>query len=172
MMIALDCVWDNIKADRTKRKAVFIDEIWKLIGESSNRQAAEFCLEIFKIIRGYGGGAFAASQDISDFFSLEDGKYGRAILNVSKTKIVLNLEPDEAEYVREVLKLSRTEIRSITQFERGEALITSNTNKVPVFVKVSKAESALITTDRAELAALLQEKSAALAGDSAKQEHA
>lgn len=158
MMIALDCVWDNIKADRTQRKAVFIDEIWKLIGESSNRQAAEFCLEIFKIIRGYGGGAIAASQDISDFFSLEDGKYGRAILNVSKTKIVLNLEPDEAEYVREVLKLSRTEIRSITQFERGEALITSNTNKVPVFVKVSKAESAMITTDRAELAALLKEK--------------
>ena len=158
MMIALDCVWDNIKADRTQRKAVFIDEIWKLIGESSNRQAAEFCLEIFKIIRGYGGGAFAASQDISDFFSLEDGKYGRAILNVSKTKIVLNLEPDEAEYVRDVLKLSRTEIRSITQFERGEALITSNTNKVPVLVKVSKAESAMITTDRAELEALLKEK--------------
>lgn len=158
MMIALDCVWDNIKADRTQRKAVFIDEIWKLIGESSNRQAAEFCLEIFKIIRGYGGGAIAASQDISDFFSLEDGKYGRAILNVSKTKIVLNLEPDEAEYVRDILKLSRTEIRSITQFERGEALITSNTNKVPVVVKVSKAESSMITTDRAELAALLKEK--------------
>jgi DNA helicase HerA-like ATPase len=158
MMIALDCVWDNIKSDRTKRKAVFIDEIWKLIGESSNRQAAEFCLEIFKIIRGYGGGAIAASQDISDFFSLDDGKYGRAILNVSKTKIVLNLEPDEAEYVRDVLKLSRNEIRRITQFERGEALITSNTNKVPVLVKVSKAESAMITTDRAELETLLKEK--------------
>ncbi len=35
MMIALDFVWDNIKADRTKRKAVFIDEIWQLIGASS-----------------------------------------------------------------------------------------------------------------------------------------
>ncbi len=158
MMIALDCVWDNIKSDRTKRKAVFIDEIWKLIGETANKQAAEFCLEVFKIIRGYGGGAFAASQDISDFFSLEDGKYGRAILNVSKTKVVLNLEPDEAEYVRDVLKLSRNEIRSITQFERGEALISSNTNKIPVLVKVSKAESSMITTDRAELASLLKEK--------------
>jgi hypothetical protein len=161
MMIALDYVWDNVKADRTKRKAVFIDEIWQLIGASSNRQAAEFCLEIFKIIRGYGGGAIAATQDLSDFFGLEDGKYGRAILNNSKTKIILNLEQDEAQHVKEVLKLSRTEIRSITQFERGEALISSNNNKVPVLVKVSKAESAMITTDRAELASLLREKQTA-----------
>lgn len=158
MMIALDFVWDNIKADRTKRKAVFIDEIWQLIGSSSNRQAAEFCLEVFKIIRGYGGGAIAATQDLSDFFGLEDGKFGRAIINNSKNKIILNLEPDEAQYVKEVLKLTRTELRSITQFERGEALISSNNSKVPVVVKSSRTEQQMITTDRAELAALLKEK--------------
>ena len=157
MMIALDYVWDQVKADRTKRKMVFIDEIWKLIGGSANKQAAEFCLEIFKVIRGYGGGALAATQDLSDFFSLEDGRYGRAILNVSKTKIILNLEPDEAEYVKDVLKLTRTEIRSITQFERGEALITSNSNKVPVIIKASREEQRMITTDRAELEAMLNE---------------
>lgn len=160
MMIALDYVWDQVKADRTKRKMVFIDEIWKLIGGAANRQAAEFCLEIFKIIRGYGGGALAATQDLSDFFGLEDGRYGRAILNNSKTKIILNLEPDEAEYVKDVLKLTRTEIRSITQFERGEALITSNSNKVPVIIKASKEEQQMITTDRAELEAMLREMKA------------
>jgi len=158
MMIALDFVWDNIKADRTKRKAIFIDEIWQLIGASSNRQAAEFCLEVFKVIRGFGGGAIAATQDLSDFFGLEDGKFGRAIINNSKNKIILNLEPDEAQYVQETLKLTRTEIRSITQFERGEALISSNNNKVPVMVKASRKEQQMITTDRAELAALLREK--------------
>ena len=31
MMIALDYVWDNIKADRTKKKAIMIDEIWPTI---------------------------------------------------------------------------------------------------------------------------------------------
>jgi len=160
MMIALDYVWDQVKADRTKRKMVFIDEIWKLIGGAANKQAAEFCLEIFKIIRGYGGGALAATQDLSDFFGLEDGRYGRAILNNSKTKIILNLEPDEAEYVKDVLKLTRTEIRSITQFERGEALISSNSNKVPVIIKASKEEQQMITTDRAELEAMLTEMKA------------
>ena len=42
MMIALDYVWDNIKSDRTKKKAVFIDEIWQLVGASSNKLAADF----------------------------------------------------------------------------------------------------------------------------------
>ena len=158
MMIALDYVWDNIKADRVKKKAIMIDEIWQLIGASSNKLAAEFCLEIFKVIRGYGGAAIAATQDLSDFFSLDDGKYGRAIINNSKDKIILNLEQDEAQYVKDVLKLTRTEVRSITQFERGEALIHSNNNKVPVDIKASVEEKEMITTDRAELEAILRKR--------------
>ena len=167
MMIALDYVWDAAKADRTQKKAIFIDEIWRLVGGSTsvggaiNRLAAEFCLEVFKIARGFGAAAICATQDLSDFFGLDEGRYGRAILNNSKTKIILNLEPDEAEYVRDVLKLSRTELRSITQFERGEALISSNNNKIPVVIKISKTELSLITTDRAELEALVREKQGA-----------
>ena len=158
MFIALDYVWDTVKADRTKKKAIMIDEIWQMIGASSNRMAAEFCLTIFKTIRGFGGAAISATQDLSDFFGLEDGKYGRAIINNSKNKIILNLEPDEAKTVQEVLKLTRTELRSITQFERGEALVCSNSNKVPVVIKASQEEQEMITTDRAELEAILRER--------------
>lgn len=160
MFIALDYVWDQIKADRTKRKTIFIDEIWQLIGASSNRMAAEFCLEIFKVIRGYGGAAISATQDLSDFFSLDDGKYGRAIINNSKNKIILNLEPDEARYVQETLKLTRTEVRAITQFERGEALVSSNNNKIPVVIRASRTETEMITTDRAELEEIVRQKKA------------
>lgn len=158
MMIALDYVWDTVRSDRTKKKAIMIDEIWQLVGAQSNRMAAEFCLTIFKTIRGFGGAAISATQDLSDFFGLEDGKYGRAIVNNSKNKIILNLEADEAQYVQNVLKLTKSEIRSITQFERGEALISSNNNKVPVVIRASKAEQEMITTDRAELEAILKEK--------------
>ena len=47
---------------------------------------------------------------------------------------------------------------SITQFERGEALICSNNNKVPVVIKASKDEQEMITTDRAELEAILRDR--------------
>lgn len=79
---------------------VFLDEVWQLIGASSNELAAEYVLEIFKIIRGYAGGAVCATQDLSDFMALKEGKYGRGIINATKTKIVLNMENDEAKKYR------------------------------------------------------------------------
>ena len=38
-------------------------------------------------------------QDLDDFFALEGGKYGRGIVNNAKTKIILNLEDEEAQRV-------------------------------------------------------------------------
>ena len=155
MVIALDYIWDKIKSDITEKKAVIIDEIWQLVGAPSNKMAAEFCLTVFKTIRGFGGAAVAATQDLSDFFGLDDGRYGRAIINNSQNKIVLNLEYDEAAYVRDVLRLSDAEMRAITHFERGEALICSGNNKAPVTVTASSSEQQMITTDRSELEKIL-----------------
>ena len=156
MFVALDFVWDKAKEDRTVEKAIFIDETWQLIGASSNRLAAEFVLEIFKIIRGYGGSAICATQDLNDFFSLDDGKYGKGIINNAKTKIVLNLEDEEATRVQNILHLSEAETMEITHFERGNGLISTNNNNVTVEFKASELEKELITTDREELRRLLE----------------
>ena len=155
MFVALDFVWDKAKEDRTVEKAIFIDESWQLIGASSNRLAAEFVLEIFKIIRGYGGSAICATQDLNDFFALEDGKYGKGIINNAKTKILLNLEDEEAQRVQSILHLSEAEVMEITHFERGSGLISTNNNNVTVEIKCSQMEKELITTDRRELQELL-----------------
>ena len=88
---------------------------------------------------------------MNDFFALEGGKYGKGIVNNSKTKIILNLEPDEADFVQESLKLSESEYQEIIHFERGHALIATNNNKVPVVIRASEKEKNLITTDAAEL---------------------
>ena len=156
MFVALDFVWDKAKEDRTKEKAIFIDEIWQLVGAGSNSMAAEFCLEIFKIIRGYGGAAIAATQDLNDFFALDNGKYGKGIINNAKTKIVLNLEDDEALRVQDTLKLTDAEIANITRFERGNGLISTNSNHITVEFKASALEKQLITTDRYELSQIVQ----------------
>jgi len=158
MFVALDYVWDKAREDRTAKKAIFLDELWNLIGASSNRLAAEFVLEIFKVIRGYGGSAIAATQDLNDFFALEDGKYGKGIINNAKTKIILNLEQEEADRVGETLNLTNTEIQNIVKFQRGNGLISTNGNNVLVSFKASEMEKALITTDRAELEALIRKE--------------
>lgn len=156
MFIALDYVWDKAKEDRTVEKAIFIDETWQLIGAGSNRMAAEFVLEIFKIIRGYGGSAVCATQDLNDFFALEDGKYGKGIINNAKTKIVLNLEEEEAGRVREILRLSDAETMAVTHFERGSGLISTNNNNIAVEFRASDLEKELITTDRRELKEIVE----------------
>ncbi len=157
MYVALDYVWDKAREDRTKEKAIILDEVWQLIGSASNTMAAEFVLEIFKIIRGYGGAAIAATQDIGDFMALEDGRYGKGILNNAKTKIILNLEDDEAAKVQDTLRLTDTEIDNIVRFERGQGLISTNSNHVTVEFKASDLEKRLITTDRYDLQQLSQE---------------
>lgn len=113
MFIALDFVWDKAKESRIQKKVIFLDELWTLIGSSGNRLAADYVLEIFKVIRGYGGSAIAATQDISDFFALDDGKYGKAIINNSRIKFVLQLEEDEAFTVQKHLSLSDEEAMQV-----------------------------------------------------------
>ena len=162
MFVALDFVWDKAKENRTEEKAIFIDECWQLIGGGGNRLAAEYVLEIFKIIRGYGGSAICATQDLNDFFALEDGKYGKGIINNCKTKVVLNLEDEEAQRVQNVLHLSEAEVMEITHFERGNGLISSNNNNITVEFKCSDLEKSLITTDRRELQELVEQKKAAI----------
>lgn len=114
-----------------------MDELWKLIGTAGNRLAADYVLEIFKVIRGYGGSAIAATQDISDFFALDDGKYGKAIINASRIKFILQLEEDEAFTVQKHLSLSDEETMQIIRNNRGEALLCANRNKIVIDIKAS-----------------------------------
>lgn len=167
MFVALEFVWDRAKADRTEEKTIFIDECWQLLsgaGTTGTRLAGDFVLEIFKTIRGYGGSAVCASQDLNDFFNLDEGRFGKGIINNSKTKIILNLEDDEAMRVQTTLHLSDAEIMEVTHFERGSGLISTNNNNIMVEFKASPLEKELITTDRRELKDLADRKRMEQAG--------
>ena len=83
--------------------------------------------------------------------SADNGRFGKGIINTSKTKTILNLEEDEAVRVQDALHLSDAEIMEITHFERGTGLISTNNNNVIVDFKASPLEKDLITTDRNEL---------------------
>ena len=158
MFIATDLIWDLARQNRLKQKAIVIDEVWQLIGSNSSSQAAEYLVEMAKIGRAYNTAILFASQDINDFFSLEGGKYGKAIISNSKTKIVLNLEPHEAEKCGEVLNLTATELHKIKNFDRGHGLLSSNGNNIAVHFQASALENSLITTDPEELRRIAEEK--------------
>ena len=158
MFIATDLIWDLARQNRLKQKAIVIDEVWQLIGSNSSSQAAEYLVEMAKIGRAYNTAILFASQDINDFFSLEGGKYGKAIISNSKTKIVLNLEPHEAEKCGDFLYRAARDLHKIKNFDRGHGLLSSNGNNIAVHFQASALENSLITTDPEELRRIAEEK--------------
>lgn len=159
MFITLDFVWSKIKENRLEKKAVFIDEAWQLIGSQANEMAAEYVKEIFKTIRAFGGSAFVMTQEISDFFSLKDGEYGKAIISNSDTKICLHLDSTEADMMRDILLLSDEEHKKIMNLQRGSGLVATGNSKLFVDFKASEFETDIITTDPQYLSLKLQEMS-------------
>ena len=84
-------------------------------------------------------------------YNPHNGKYGKGIINNAKTKIILNLEQEEADRVQDTLNLTDVEAQNIVKFQRGNGLISTNSNNVLIEFKASPTEVRLITTDRAEL---------------------
>ena len=146
MFVALEFIMDTVRQDKTQKKVVAIDEAWMLLNK--NPLAAEFVVTVFKTIRGMGGSGIAATQDIEDFFALEGGKYGKAVLNNSRIKMILRLDDDEAKIVQEHFNLTHNELKTITNFSRGQVLVKANENTFTVNIKDSRKETLLITSDQ------------------------
>ncbi len=123
MYVFTELFWDKIKANRGNKKAIYLDEIWRLIGVTSNKNVASFIYKIFKTIRKYGGSAVAITQDISDLFSLENGAYGKSILNNSSIKNFFSLEEENIKILAQYTNLSEKEKIEIKSLKRGEALM-------------------------------------------------
>ena len=163
MFIALDYVLDKAEADRTKRKVIAIDEMWKLM--KASKLSAEFVVEVFKIVRGYAGSAIGATQDLDDVLANE---YGAAIINNSKTKLLLPMDKKEADAVsgiidltsEEMKQLKRTEAQSTSTGKRkaSKALMVANTNHIFINIKASKTEHDLITTSADDLRKIAQQR--------------
>lgn len=157
---ATDVAYDLIMNAGTELSALLADELWSLVGASSNPQAAGFVLEMVKTIRGLGGIAVTSTQGMQDLFGLEGGKYGKGILDSSRIKLIMQMEEQEARLIQNVLNLSEDEVRQITRFRRGEGLLCIGYNHVPIAFHASQQEYDIITTSPTDLHRRAKEESA------------
>ncbi|MBQ7410118.1 MAG: ATP-binding protein [Clostridia bacterium] len=145
MYIFVELFWDKIKKDRNKNKAIYLDEIWRLIGVTSNQFVASFIYKIFKTIRKYGGSAVAITQDVSDLFSLDNGAYGKSILNNSSIKSFFALEEENILVLEKYANISEKEKIEIKSLKRGETLMFIGDNHVLAKIECSEEEKELIS---------------------------
>ena len=144
MYIFIEMFWDKIKKDRKIKKAIYMDEIWRLIGVTSNKDVAKFIYKIFKTIRKYGGSGVAITQDISDLFSLEEGIYGKSILNNSSIKTFFSLEEENIQVLSKFTNLSEKEKIEIKSLKRGECLMFVGEEHILAKIEASNLEKEII----------------------------
>lgn len=144
MYLFTDIFWDKIKENRNQKKAIYLDEIWRLIGVTSNKDVASFIYKIFKTIRKYGGSSVAITQDISDIFSLEQGVYGKSILNNSSIKTFFALEEDNIKILSNFTNLSEKEKIEIKSLKRGECLMFVGEDHILTKIDSSEYEKKII----------------------------
>ena len=148
---ATDIANDLISGAGGQLSALISDELWSLVGANSNPLAAGYIQEMVKTIRGLGGIAITSTQGMQDLFSLDNGKYGKGILDSSRIKIVMQMEEQEARLIQNVLNLSEEEVRQITRFRRGEGLLCIGYNHVPIAFYATQKEYDAITTSPTDL---------------------
>ena len=144
MYLFTELFWDKIKKNRNLKKAIYLDEIWRLIGVTSNKEVAKFIYKIFKTIRKYGGSSVAITQDISDLFSLDSGAYGKSILNNSSIKTFFSLEEENIKLLSEYTNLSEKEKVEIKSLKRGECLMFVGENKILTKIEADEIEKNII----------------------------
>ena len=145
MYIFTELFWDKIKLNREEKKAIYLDEIWRLIGVTSNKNVAGFIYKIFKTIRKYGGSAVAITQDISDLFSLENGTYGKSILNNSSIKSFFSLEEENINLLSKYTNITEKEKVEIKSLKRGECLMFVGDEHILSKIDSSKFEKEIIS---------------------------
>ena len=144
MYIFIELFWDKIKKDRSKQKAIYLDEIWRLIGVTSNKDVAGFIYKIFKTIRKYGGSAVAITQDVEDLFSLENGTYGKSILNNSSIKNIFSLEEENILLLAKYSNLTEKEKIEIKSLKRGESLMFVGESHILIKIEAAEYEKEII----------------------------
>lgn len=144
MYLFVELFWDKIKINRKIKKAIYLDEIWRLIGVTSNKDVAKFIYKIFKTIRKYGGSSVAITQDISDLFSLDNGAYGKSILNNSSIKTFFSLEEENIKLLSQYSNISEKEKIEIKSLRRGKCLTFVGDEHILIKINASDFEKKII----------------------------
>ena len=141
MFLFIEAFWNKIKANKEIKKLIYI---WRIIGASSNKETAIFIYKIFKTIRKNNGGAIAITQDIEDLFSLDDGKYGKSIINNSSIKCIFSLEEENINILSSNINITEREKIEINNLNKGECLLLAEYNHLLIEIISNKLEKKII----------------------------
>lgn len=130
-----------------KNVIIYIDEIWKYIINNKITDIAGIVTSLYKSIRKNKASIVTITQDISDFFELYGGSYGKNILNNSEFKIFFKLEYSDTEILSKLNIMNSDNLLEISRLEKANMLLGFCNNIAVLKIKASEYEKYLIEGD-------------------------
>lgn len=130
--------------DFNNKVIIYIDEVWKYISNKEELDLADLICSLYKSIRKNNASIVTITQDISDFFSLNNGSYGKAILNNSEFKVFFKLEYSDTEILTKLNIITKDNLIDIARLEKGTMFLGFCNNITILKVKSSTYENKII----------------------------
>lgn len=140
----LGYAWDLIRADRTERKLLVIDEAWLLV-DPKTPETLSFLRSIAKLIRGYNGALVLITQQVSDFLADAVRTEGEAAVgNCAYTILFRQDNRNDLDAVTRLFQLSEKERDALQAAKVGEGLLIAGNGRVWLTVELAPHERELL----------------------------
>ncbi len=151
MFIVLDFLLNKMKEDSRQRKAIVVDEAWRLLRGPS---ISEYLLLFAKTARKYNTSLQIITQELGD---LGKSEAGAAVLANTSVKLVLRQEPSEIEAVGNALKLNANEKNRLLSAQPGHGVLFIENSRIPYYSIHMPEEKEFISTKPEEMTSLEKE---------------
>ncbi len=139
----LGYAWDLIRADRSERKVLVVDEAWMLV-DPNVPQAIGFLKRMSKRARKYSCSVNVVTQNPIDFLAPEVAREGEPVLANASTKFLLRQEAKDLPTVATLFGLSEAEQDRLRTARRGEGLLIAGNHRAWVVIDTAPHETALM----------------------------
>lgn len=142
--VYMNVFFELLKEMEFDKRIIYIDEIWKCISFGSDEELASKIYNMFKTLRKNNMGIISITQDITDFFTYQDGMFGKSILNNSYNKVIFNLQYIDTKEIKRTINQTDEELNKFKFYEKGEAFMQVGSSKLKINVQASKWEHEII----------------------------
>lgn len=139
MKIFMPKIYELIKQETL----IYFDEMWKIIGQGKDKYTIENIYNMFKTLRKKKAGIISISQDICDLFALDNGDFGKSILNNAYTKVLFSMEWQEIDIFEKLLHNIEA-AEKIKMLTRGNTYVSIGNANFNLEVKATDYEHKMI----------------------------
>ncbi len=142
----LSWCWNEISKNRNEQVILVCDESHLLI-DQNNKDGIDFLKRTSKRIRKYNGSLWTISQNLADYCSAGLERYGQVIIDNSAYLMIMAQGQKEIDSVKDMMKLSESEVQFLTTASRGQGLfVISQDTRLPIQIHLRQEEKELFGT--------------------------